>query len=266
MNHDPTASETLSPGSAARSGLPQVLIDAFREKQVIRGDGQKTPLHSNIDLAEAETLYRVVRALKPSVSVEVGLAQGISALAILQALEDNGAGVHHVIDPFQEKFDDAGLAMIARAGLDSRLQFHRKFAEAVIPSLSRLQFGFIDSSHLFDHTLEEFVMIDRRLDLGGRLAFHDMWMGSLQSFLRYVLANRAYRLDRSCDGPLPQYRVMLRKRFGRALLQLTRLVPGREKIFREEILRPWHSMEIPELVVIQKTGEDNREWTFHVPF
>src|SRR5450755_1812637 len=124
----------------AVSGLPQVLVDAFTEKQIIGNNGERTPLHSSIALSEAETLYRVVRAVKPSVSVEVGLAQGISALAVLQALADNGAGVHHVMDPFQEKYGDGGLAMVSRAGLDSRLQFHRKFAEEVIPSLPRLQF------------------------------------------------------------------------------------------------------------------------------
>src|SRR5207253_9411867 len=110
------------------------------------------------------------------------------------------------MDPFQEKYEDAGLAMAARAGLDSRLQFHRKFAEEVLPTLPRLQFGFIDSSHLFDLTIEEFVMMDKKLDVGGMVAFHDMWMGSLQKFLRYVLSNRAYRLVRSFDAPLPQYR------------------------------------------------------------
>jgi hypothetical protein len=266
MKHDPTPSETLPEVTMAVSGLPQVLVDAFTEKQVIGSNGKKTPLHSNIAFAEAEMLYRVVRAVKPCVSVEVGLAQGISALAILQALADNGAGVHHVIDPFQEEYGDVGLAMVARAGLDSRLQFHRKFAEEVIPSLPRLQFGFIDSSHLFDLTIEEFVMVDRKLDVGGMLAFHDMWMNSLQTFLRHVLANRAYRLDRSFDGPRPRCRLTLKQRIRLALLRLTHLVPEREKIFREEILRPWHSMGISNLVLIHKTGEDDREWTFHVPF
>jgi hypothetical protein len=266
MKPDPAASETLPEATMAVSGLPQVLVDAFTEKQVIDSNGNRTPLHSSIALGEAETLYRVVRAVKPTVSVEVGLAQGISALAILQALADNGAGVHHVIDPFQGEYGDAGLAMIARAGLDSRLQFHRKLAGEVIPSLPRLQFGFIDSSHLFDLTVEEFVMIDRKLDVGGMLAFHDLWMKSLQSFLRFVLANRAYRLERSFDGPRPPGRLTVKQRMKLVLLKLTHLVPGKERIFREEILRPWPLMGISNLVVIQKTGGDDRAWTFHAPF
>lgn len=241
-------------------------MDALATGQVFNSQGQKVPLTANISIEEAETLYRVVRKVKPTVSAEVGFAQGISALAILKALADNGAGMHHIMDPFEEKYEDAGLAMTARAGLDSRLQFHRKFAEEVIPALPRLQFAFIDSSHLFDLTIQEFVMVDKKLEVGGMLAFHDMWMGSLQKFLRYVLSNRAYRLVRSFDTPLPQHRLTVKRRIKRALLKLAHSVPYKDKIFREEILRPWNSLMISNLVVIQKTADDNREWTFHTPF
>lgn len=70
------------------------------------------------------------------------------------------------------------------------MQFYRKFAEEVFPNLSSLHFVFIDSSHLFDLTVTEFVLADKKLDVGGGMAFHDMWMPSLQTFVRYVLANR----------------------------------------------------------------------------
>ena len=118
-------------------GLPATLLNAIAEGSVFNGHGEKTPLHSNISQSEAETLYKVVREGKPTYSVEVGFAQGVSAMAILKGLADNEKGIHHVIDPFQGNYEDAGLAMVERAGLDSRLEFHRKFAEEVIPSLPR---------------------------------------------------------------------------------------------------------------------------------
>jgi hypothetical protein len=92
-------------------------------------------LDLNVSQAEALKLYESVRELRPAASAEVGFAQGISALAILQALIDNGDGLHHVMDPFQAGYQDAGLAMVARACLESRFRFYRQFPEEVIPGL-----------------------------------------------------------------------------------------------------------------------------------
>ena len=83
------------------SDLPEVLRSALKNGTVFGPEGESLPLDSNVSLDEATSLYSVVRRLKPSVSVEVGFAKGVSTLAILQALADNGHGVHHVIDPFQ---------------------------------------------------------------------------------------------------------------------------------------------------------------------
>jgi predicted O-methyltransferase YrrM len=236
--------------ASVSAGLPTTLLTAIAEGSVFNSLSEKTPLHSNISQSEAETLYNLVREVKPTFSVEVGFAQGISAMAILKGLADNKTGIHHVIYPFQGNYEDAGLAMVERAGLDSRLKFHCKFAEEVIPSLPCLQFGFIDSSHFFDLTLQEFVMVDRKLDVGGMIAFHDMWMPSLQRFLRYVLAKRNYKTVRDFDSPGKVPIATKMTTFKRAILSLVKFVPGKEKIFREEILRPWHLMSVPNLVVI----------------
>ena len=42
---------------------------------------------------------------------------GISALAIAQALEDNGCGTHHIVDPFENSlYGGVGLTSLDRAG------------------------------------------------------------------------------------------------------------------------------------------------------
>lgn len=146
----------------------------------------------------------------------------------------------------------------------------------VIPTYKRHDdlFRCLDAlSHHFDiekcqsyKFLEEFVMVDRKLDVDGIIAFHDIWMPSLQPFLRYVLANRHYKSVRDFDSPGDVQMATKMSTFKRAILSLVKFVPGKEKIFREEILRPWHLMSVPNLVVIEKTAVDNREWTFHSPF
>ena len=54
----------------------------------------------------------MIRELKPATSSDVGFAQGVSKLAILQALADNKNGAHRVIDLFQSEYRDFGLAVV----------------------------------------------------------------------------------------------------------------------------------------------------------
>src|SRR5206468_7861490 len=49
-------------------------------------------------LSEAAEIYVVVRAIKPSVIVETGVASGLSSAHILRALAANGTGTLHSID------------------------------------------------------------------------------------------------------------------------------------------------------------------------
>jgi len=249
----------------ASASVPLPLLQqVFAERLAFTATGDRVPLHSNISHDEAAQLYALVRELKPSVSVEIGFAQGISTLAILRALADNGAGCHHVLDPFQDRFNNVGRSMVERAGLAERMVFHQQFAEEIIPKLPRLQFAFIDSSHLFDLTVTEFVLVDKKLEVGGLVAFHDLWMPSLQKLARYVLANRSYRLAPS-TGSMPE-RYSLRRKLKTIASRALNALPGSAKIFREELLRPWFTITDGNLLVLQKTGEDGRDWEFHQPF
>src|SRR5947209_6531734 len=161
--------------------LPATLRKALTDGKVYDSSGALVDLHSNVSLEEAFHLYLAVRDLRPEVSVEVGFAQGVSAQAILQALEDSDQGLHHVMDPFQSRYAYSGVAMVERAGLSRRMIFHEKFAEEVIPALPEVGFAFIDASHLFDLTVSEFVLVDKRLKIGGVIGFHDMWMPAQQA-------------------------------------------------------------------------------------
>jgi len=258
---------TVSSAQSDLSPLSDFLLEVFRTREVFDPQGQILPLGSNVSQGEAEALYRTVRKIRPAASVEVGFAQGISTLAILQALRDNGLGHHHVIDPFQDEFSNAGVAMTERAGLAPLRTFYRKFAEDVIPGLPELDFAFIDASHLFDLTLSEFVMVDRKLRTGGIVAFHDMWMASQQSLVRYVLSNRSYDVVR--DFPVPLDKVAsatFRRRVKWAVVPLLKLLPMHDRIFNPDLLAPFERLNIPNLVFLRKTAADSRHWTFHQRF
>jgi predicted O-methyltransferase YrrM len=247
--------------SQTMNALPEVLLQAFQEKTVFNGAGARVPMHSNVSEEECRRLHETVRAIRPAVSAEVGFAQGASTLAILQALHDNGAGMHHVIDPFQARFENCGLAMVERAGLGGRMQFYQKFAEEVLPSLPRLQFVFIDASHLFDLTLCEFVLADKRLDVGGVIGFHDLWMPSLRKLVRYILRNRAYEVygnggEAGARGGF----------LANAARSAARRLQGGRHIFSREFLEPWTGLGLANMVVVRKTADDAREWDYHAEF
>jgi predicted O-methyltransferase YrrM len=245
--------------------LPAVLTDAIASGEWIRSDGSRTPLHANVTGREAQRLYDVVRTLQPDASVEIGLAQGVSALAIAQALHDTERGLHHVIDPFQSvDWENIGLANLARAGVEDRVHFYEAFPEEVIPSLPEVSFAFIDGWHLFDVTLGEFVLVDKRLAVGGLIGFHDLWLSSLQKVLRYILANRKYRIHHDVAPEA----VSSRQRRNRRLSMLARRIPRASRILRPEVLKPGPDLGLPgrNMVFIEKMGADDRDWHFHRQF
>src|SRR6202011_433880 len=130
---------------------------------------------------------------------------------------------------FQQKYARCGEAMIKRAGFADRHTFLEQFPEEAIPHLPRLQFAFIDSSHLFDLTVLEFAVIDKKLDVGGMVALHDLWMPSLQAVVRFILANRAYQPCRDFS-PAPPRRSI--RDYGKELLsRALGIIPSADHFF-----------------------------------
>jgi len=244
--------------------LPPLLREMLETNSYRDKAGAAQPLHSNISKDEALALYSLVRSIKPAATAEIGFALGISGLAILGAHAANGSGRHYVTDPFQSNLvNGMGLEHVRRAGLDTILEFHEKFPEEVFPTLPRLQFAFIDASHLFDLSILDFIMVDKRLDVGGAVGFHDLWMPSLRKLIRYLLANRAYRIHpENPQSPPPTGR---QKVFSSAAA-LARNLPGAGRWLAPEAAKPWHEFGIANLVILEKIGEDKRDWREHHAF
>jgi predicted O-methyltransferase YrrM len=245
--------------------LPGVLLQALTSKVAFAPDGTTRPLESNISRAEGEALYAAVRSIRPACSLEIGLAQGISALAILAAICANGSSGHHyVIDPFQKNYANCGEAMITLAGFSDRHTFLERFPEEAVPQLPRLQFAFIDASHLFDFTIMEFVLVDKKLDVGGVIALHDLWMPSLQAMVRFIHTNRAYQIRRDFLGvdPAPT----LRQRSTELVSRVLKKVPGTRRLLNPNLLDPWSTFRLQNLVFLEKLQNDSRDWRFHRAF
>lgn len=176
-----------------------VLREIFSTRTTIDGNGEVVPLHSFIDSATAEALYRHVRKQKPRVAVEVGMANGISSLAILTALEENGGEGRLVsIDPNQStQWRNSGRTSVARAGLAARHRVIEKPDSLALPELlaenTRIDFGYIDGWHTFDYALVDFWYLDKMVPAEGVIAFNDCGWPAVEKAINFVLTHRRYR-------------------------------------------------------------------------
>ena len=212
-----------------------------------------------VDLDEALQLYSVVRKLKPENTLEIGFCCGASGLAILQGLEDNGSGKHHAVDPYQTSYaGNMGRQNVSRASLEHRLEFFETFPENVIAALPRMQFAFIDASHLFDLTMLDFVLVDKLLDVGAVLALHDTWMPAIQKMIRFILSNRDYEAVPTSQESKP--RRSIRSRLALAAGRACNILPWSERIFAPEFLTPWRSYGFGNIALLKKVADDRRDW------
>ena len=89
-----------------------------------------------IDPEKGKLVDKAFRTVKPTCSVEVGFAFGISALAC-DALKANSNPCRHIImDPNQTSgYRGLGLANIERAGFLDMIELHERGSEIVLPQL-----------------------------------------------------------------------------------------------------------------------------------
>ena len=267
--------------SFTKADLPPILLESSRltvqspsvsvSTQDDMAKGQRASASTvaffdQVNLDEALQLYSVVRTLHPENTLEIGFCSAGSGLAILKALEDGGKGMHHAVDPFQTTYAmGQGRYNVAAAGLAHRLCFFETYPEDAIAKIPRVQFAFIDASHLYDLSMLDFVLADKRLDEGGIMALHDLWMPSLQKLVRYILTNRHYEiLDLEQQRPAARPRLMhgIKQTWSRSASK----VPFLRKLLAPEVLHPWSLYNSPNLLFLRKLKEDDRAWSFHQTF
>ncbi|MCC6907584.1 MAG: class I SAM-dependent methyltransferase [Phycisphaerales bacterium] len=231
-----------------------VLAKMYEAGETTAADGAPMAIHSHLPAAYAEALFRTVARFKPAVCVEIGMALGTSALAILAGLEAAGGGKLISIDPKQkEKWRGAGCAAVERAGYG---EHHELIAEPdylALPPLLRLglrvDFGYIDGWHTFDHALLDFWYLDRMMPVGGVVGFNDCGMAGVDKTIGFVQSHRKYE---EIDAGLP----VNYGRLGRTRL-LGRLLRGRSRGLR---LRQHQDRYF-------RKGEDwQAPWDFFAPF
>lgn len=226
--------------------------------------GSVIEINSQISLTEGLFLQQVVEEIKPQVSLEIGVAFGISSMFICEVLDHIGAKKHIAIDlgPIKKSGTDEldrfglGLLNLERCGYDNLVEAYAMPSEIALPDLlrkdQRLQFAFIDGWHSFDHALVDFFYINKMLDVGGIVAFHDAVHPNIRKLVHHVSTYPAYRLYGAVKRP-------------KAIFNTQR--KGIEKyiafvLFLTRQLYPYR----PNCIALQKVAEDQRDWTWYRNF
>jgi predicted O-methyltransferase YrrM len=168
-------------------------------RQVHTPDGATLPLQDSIDAETGALLQNLIFTHRPSVSLEIGLAYGVSALFICEALSVVGGTKHVVIDAAQSTtWKGIGLANLRTAGFAPMVDFREEYSQDALPKLCaeglEIDFAFIDGTHTFDQKMIDFFYVDCLLRTGGVIAFDDCDWPSIRALCRFIATNRSYRV------------------------------------------------------------------------
>lgn len=144
---------------------------------------------------DGEAMFQLSSAPKPLNTLELGMAYGLSTLYICQALRNNAGGAHIAVDPYQTSYyKNSGRINVERAGLTGLVTVNEQQSYKALPKLMesglQLDFAFVDGNHRFEFILLDFLFIDRMLNVGGHVMFHDLWMPSTRKAISFIARNR----------------------------------------------------------------------------
>jgi predicted O-methyltransferase YrrM len=247
----------------------QVIEEIERDRTTILPNGARVPVHSAVSLESGRVIRRAIGVAAPTLGCEVGLAYGVSTLYILDAMHDLGEGHLIGMDPAQhdQTWQGGGLYNLQRAGFANRYSFHEASSQFVLPRLAeagtRIQFGFIDGWHTFDHTLVDFFYLDMMMDVGGVMILDDVGYPALQRLAHFIVTNRAYTFLDNEARPAPSgWKNTLKSFTQKALRPLIR--DNNTPSDAAQLLQ--HPINRSQLVALQKTGDDRRSFDHFVSF
>ena len=158
-----------------------------------------TKVHSSVNFKEGEFLFKMIKKYDYKKCVEVGLAFGISAMYILNAIQSYKNNFLISIDPYQtEQWNNMGLKLIKEVSLSKNHTLMEEKSYTALPKLleeygeGSFDFIFIDGWHTFDYTLVDFFYADLLVKVDGMIIVDDVLHKGVNKFEKYIKSNYGF--------------------------------------------------------------------------
>ena len=185
---------------ASASALELMVDGIYARGSVADDDGKAVALRPHsIERAQGEALRDLAIAEGAERTIEVGLALGMSALFLCQAVLQRG-GRHVAIDPFQaESWNGAGMRTLREAGVEELVEVIEEESQLALPRLvaegREFDLAFVDGDHRFEGVFLDLYFMTRLVRPGGLIVVDDMWMPAVRTAVAYVVRNLAANLE-----------------------------------------------------------------------
>lgn len=247
-----------------------LLETIFSTMEIENPKHEYVKLHSHTSKEQGLFLQEIFDLVKPSTSLEVGLAFGISSLFILEKHREyeHQAKAHLIIEPFP--WDGVAEYNIEKAELIKYTDIRYLKSHDILPKLyyeqHRIQYAYIDTLKKFDTVLQDFYFIDKILDVNGVIIFDDCdggWLG-IQRVARFV-------------NTLPHYKVLaahnktkltIKKKIAVSVLKFViNILPFKKRFYSTLNFKTDAELGLDyRCIAFQKTGEDERKWDWDKTF
>ena len=271
-----------------------VLAQMLATRTVLAADGTTLPLTAEVSPEEGAALQALVAQSGATVTLEIGLAYGVSAMFICEALAANLGRRHIVIDPYQfgvKSFDfvagttaprpgfgGLGLLNLERAGYKDLVEFHDEPSHRALSRLEaageRVGFAFIDGWHTFDYVMVDFFLVDRILEVGGIVVLDDAWYPAIRKVARYIATHRRYTPIAGIGAQPASFSRRTLNAAASAFRQ--RGVERLARLLRPDLRQPDAQLGLPggNIIAFTKTADDvlgdgangSRRWDQHFDF
>lgn len=181
------------------------LEEPFQDKRFYEHLRQSEHIFSEAKITSADFYakkvvlqYALVRALKPAVILETGVASGVSTSYFLLALQANGRGALQSIELGDTAYLPPGRSpgWVVPEWLRGRWRMHigdsRQLLAPLAQKLAPLDIFIHDSMHTYDHMMFEFEQAFPHLRPGGVMIADDaLWNPAFTEFSAQVRAHAA---------------------------------------------------------------------------
>lgn len=185
--------EIIDDSSRKKSYAARVKDSIWRDEKKPWGDPPYPGRASAHPSSEIHYLYRTALRCGGNIA-NLGVFRGVSTNALATGVKERGEGKVYAIDYFDRNtcFSVEHITDVFEArGLLPYVQFCKGHTQDWAKELSHLKFNFIfvDADHQYESTLGDFKTWEPLLSPGGKIAFHDIGLNTVNKVLEEELSD-----------------------------------------------------------------------------